>query len=135
MSREIDRLVAEHVMGYSVYHYDKDYAKNCYYMLMDGEFSPFLVNEGERQTETEAWDDAPMFSQDIAAAWMVVEKMRQIGYSITLMGQTGTFYTVYICSWHAPDTQQARQDAPTAPLTICMAALKVVGVEVPKEEE
>jgi hypothetical protein len=77
----LDKDVAEKVMGYTIYHYDKDVEERCYYMLMDENFDPIAndipwsLHNGERKTEEEAWSDCPKFSSDISAAWNVVEKV------------------------------------------------------------
>lgn len=66
MDKAIDIECAK-LLGYTVYHYDKDYAKNCYFMLMDAEFDPVVTSSfraGERKTEDEAWSDAPGFTYD-----------------------------------------------------------------------
>jgi hypothetical protein len=49
-------LAEKMVMGYTVYHYDKDVTERCYYMLMDPDFDPVLIatskgwNCGQRRT-------------------------------------------------------------------------------------
>lgn len=55
--RELYIALAQ-ALGWSVYHYDKDVESRCYYMLMDHEFDPVVIFDGERKTEEEAWDDA-----------------------------------------------------------------------------
>lgn len=67
--RGLDRLVGEHVMQFTIYHYDKDIEENCYCMLMDNEGYSVELFGGERETEDEAWLDSPHYSTDIAAAW------------------------------------------------------------------
>lgn len=48
------------LLGYTVYHYDKDVYRNCYYCLMTPSYHAVLpFREGERRTEVEAWNDAP----------------------------------------------------------------------------
>ena len=80
---ELDKLIAEHVMGWSIYRYDKDVPERCYYMLVDKSFDPVVDggywNAGERKTEEEAWKDNSPFSTDISAAWKVDEKIRELG--------------------------------------------------------
>lgn len=82
--RELDRLVAEHVMQFTIYHYDKDIEENCYFMLMDSKGYSVELFGGERETEDEAWLDSPYYSTDIAAAWEVLEKMQEKGVYITV---------------------------------------------------
>lgn len=63
-NQELNRKLAE-LMGYTIYHYDKDYEANCYYMLVDpeGDYSGI-----ERPTEGAAWLDAPWYVGDPAAS-------------------------------------------------------------------
>lgn len=83
VGREMDKLIAIHVMGWQMYQYDKDIEENCYFMLVDDEFEPvaewegYSVKQGERKTEEEAWRDNRKFSTDISAAWEVCEIFRE----------------------------------------------------------
>jgi hypothetical protein len=63
----------------------------------------------------------PSFSTQIADAWLVVEKLKQLRPDVGLYdhGWVCTFYGDLVCS----------ADADTAPLAICLSALKAVGVE------
>ena len=78
--KELDKLVAIHVMGWSIYHYDKDVEERCYYMLVDSGLDPVADDEpwtwhnGERKTEAEAWEDNLPWSTDKTSAWVVLEK-------------------------------------------------------------
>jgi hypothetical protein len=63
--RERDIALAQ-MLGYTVYHYDKAPAANCYYLLMEEDGNP-AVRSDERKTEAEAWDDAPFFTTDLHA--------------------------------------------------------------------
>ncbi|MBY3623788.1 hypothetical protein HGO21_30190 [Acinetobacter sp. CUI P1] len=62
--QQLNRALAE-LMGYTVYHYDKDVPERCYYMLVDptGDYSTI-----ERPTEEIAWLDAPWFTGDPATS-------------------------------------------------------------------
>lgn len=69
-------------LGYTVYHYDKDYEANCYYQLMDREFDPavmFPYRSGERKTEAEAWGDCPNFSTNYEAARLLEDEIERRG--------------------------------------------------------
>lgn len=70
---EMDREVAEKVMEWHIYQYDKDYPDNCYYLLVDGIDAVEPLSTGY-QTEEQAWVDCPLFSTDIAAVWALVEE-------------------------------------------------------------
>jgi hypothetical protein len=103
--RELDALVAEKVMG----------------------LQPL---RREVPPDPGAFLDLPHYSTDIAAAWEVVEKLtgrrdKDIGFALTV--NPGTIGT----SFSALDgTEHWHVNASTAPLAICLAALKVVGVDI-----
>lgn len=77
---------------------------------------------GEDQDGDTVW--VPAYSTDIAAAWLVVDKMRQNG-RVYLQGRLNSW--TFRCSPDGIELFEA--DAPTAPLAICRAALAAVGVE------
>ncbi len=92
MTRKIDALVAEHVMG------------------LDPNRAEFALDE---------------YSTDIAAAWEVVEKM-SVPLEI-IRHRDGK-------QWGVLDARFRNTTwADTAPLAICLAALKAKGVEVPHD--
>jgi hypothetical protein len=73
----------------------------------------------------------PHYSTDIAAAWLVVEQMREMGYwpKVSYLVDWDT-----VAKWHvdflvSPNT--AYQTADTAPLAICRAALACVASQHP----
>ena len=123
--REMDKAIGQHIFKYWVDHYDKDYAENCYYCLMDGSGDAVIpgLHEGERRTEEEAWADCPEFSTDIAAAWEVLNKFTHkepcINYLNDLWNPVG---------WHCHIDGHHTEGCDTAPLVICRCALKVAGV-------
>ncbi|KAA9007226.1 hypothetical protein F4V43_01695 [Paenibacillus spiritus] len=65
--QQLNRALAE-LMGYTVYHYDKDVLGRCYFELTDPEGYPEIVLGGERKTEPEAWGDAPDYCTDPSAS-------------------------------------------------------------------
>lgn len=70
-------------------------------------------------------DDIPDYPRDIAAAWLVVEKMRE-RYAVTLddeLRSLGPWEFEIFCSGHKTIAQGHGKTAPEA---ICRAALKVV---------
>lgn len=104
-SREIDALVAEKVFDHpDIAFYNGDYF-GC---------------EGD-------WP-VPHYSTDIAAAWEVVEKMREQG------GPTGVQWSTTTKDWFcligAGPKHIAVVHGATAPVAISLAALKAKGVEV-----
>lgn len=84
--RDLDRAVGERLCGYTVYRYDKDYEANCYYCLMNADFTRVHHNhwEAQRKTEAQAWEDCPPFSGEIASAWALAEHLREQGWLVTL---------------------------------------------------
>jgi hypothetical protein len=65
--RETDRMIAD-ILGYHIYHYDKDVESRCYYQLWDesGDPAAFKTGKGldwgQRKTPEEAWEDMPKWS-------------------------------------------------------------------------
>ncbi|QGQ97005.1 hypothetical protein EHS13_20000 [Paenibacillus psychroresistens] len=124
---QLKRSVATDVMGLSVYHYDKDFEANCYYMLVDGidPVAPFDgLTTGERKTEEEAWSDCPDYLNDIAAAWKVIEEMQVKGFA-TVLQRLGDYFApddLWECQFgHMP---MAKDES--AQVVICKAALLAV---------
>lgn len=116
-NRDVDRLVAEHVMGHEISSGKDSYYKEYAYIIN----GPVL-------------DDIPKYSTDIAAAWEVVEKISpQI---LDSKPWTQCFITTIRdgihCSFKNLYSGEILGDAieTTAPLAICLAALKAKGIEI-----
>lgn len=125
--RELDKLVAEHVMEWRIY---------------EGAPAPAWMRETENGLEWVGfWPDEPneedygwsfgllgtavfMPSTDIAAAWQVVEKLRNDGYSdYHEYGEDKTPWWLFM----KPDGHYDYcAEAETDPLAICRAALLAV---------
>lgn len=79
----------------------------------------------------------PKFSSEIDAAWRVVEKFRRgfegkaSAYIEVVVTDLPDYQDTY-CKIVAPDRKEVVMWAHEAPLAICLAALKAVGVEVPE---
>lgn len=114
-SRELDALVAEKVMGRI--------------------FTRHLCEPGTPRRE---WvdNDVPHYSTDIAAAWQVVEELRNRKYVLRLesspyMAQTE--YWMGVFGFKGVDEEawileiNYSPKIPSAPLAICIAALKALG--------
>jgi len=102
-SRELDLLVAEKVMGQKF------------------DFNPW---KGEMpKNNGEAYGIVLPYSTDIFAAWKVVEKMISEGLYLDLRG-----LTAFTCNFGHP--MQLPREATSAPLAICIAALRAKGIEV-----
>lgn len=111
--RELDALVAEKVMGL-----------RCERLMTNPPKPSGLMRSPGGELV-----GLPYFSTDISVAWKVVEEMRGRGYwvSVQMQPKSGDVDCVM---WlpSADDTQDFSDDeAPTAPLAICRAALKAVG--------
>lgn len=112
--RAIDALVAEKVMGWtwvrrdSGYHH---YRTPSSLVVYDTEWAP---------------------TENIADAWRVIEKLDAYLFDITQHNR----WQVGVCrklGWRANETRYVSAD--TAPLAVCLAALKALGVELPEEGE
>jgi hypothetical protein len=76
----------------------------------------------------------PPYSSDIRYAWQVMEKFKDKGFLFALKNTVGGNYSFSLTDWGGMcDTFSA--DSNTAPLAICLAALKSVGVEVEVNEQ
>ena len=107
MSREMDAKVAEKVMRLPVkFHTNNPNGERFYYLDMPDKHG--------------MCPDVPHYSTDIAAAWLVVEKMLETSrIDITHEGM------LWVCE--VIDTEKlAIASANTAPMAICKAALKAV---------
>lgn len=103
--RELDALVAEKVMG-----------------RRPG--PEFHWNFG---THVETTGGLPQYSTSIADAWLVVEKMFELGWCFDLnlySRYTAVFRKSYLPSRANTDSFEGKED--TAPHAICLAALKAV---------
>jgi hypothetical protein len=99
----LDALVAEKVMGWRW--------EDC-----------FRAYTGVLTVRHEEYGGPPFYSTDIAAAWDVVEKMRE---------RRADFYIRFVSTWTVEFDSVAGDyngytDGDTAPLAICLAALKAV---------
>ena len=112
--RELDLLIAEKIMGL--------------------EIADSLVDELEdyyptyKVTDDEDWSELPVpkYSTDIAAAWKVVEKMKNNHWPFYL----ANYDNKWSCQF-AKDSSHAISDQ--VPHAICLAALKAKGVEIETE--
>ena len=113
--RELDALVAEKVMGWKV---DNEHPYTTYYDGID-----FMGSNCE--------DDQAYWSPstDIAAAWQVVEKMRERGYDTCVSNGERPPPNVWEAEIYVypGGLGGGCEKADTAPLAICLAALKACG--------
>lgn len=102
---ELDRLVAEKIMGARIIPDEVNY-RGCY-----EEYSPPLPDNTQ-------WRDLGHYSTKIDDAWAIVEKLR---LTVKPRGSYG---------WWASTGSLGWEQADTAPLAICLAALRSHGIEV-----
>lgn len=110
VGRDLDALVAQHVFRMFV-------DNTVYYQ---GHCDDSSCCEGE---------PIPDYSTSIAAAWEVVEKMREMGFTIMLNDYITTKRNSWMAEFVKHPTFGVIHDAATAPLAICLAALKAVGYQ------
>lgn len=115
--REQDALVAEKVMGWTlelrkyVWEDPSEFYRSDHADFHDGRCIPI----------TEASGYLRPYTTDISAAWEVVEKMGGYGRSLFEWSEGWIFELV------TSDGESVVGQAYTAPLAICIAALKAVG--------
>lgn len=144
MSRKIDALVAEKVMGYRWYRHralthEVVLARPSAY-FEDGTLWDRCADS--RQNDERDTGNAGLYSTSIAAAWDVVEKMRIDGWNFSMLGEAPRtpprtsipsdkdpknrfrFHNLM----HQPPKDPDGADEATMPLAICVASLRALGV-------
>jgi hypothetical protein len=113
-SSELDVMVAERVFGW-VRDHDAE--------SQTATGSPIWEAPGKEYLQ----NGTPDYSTDIAAAWLVVEKMRERGISMDLTGLANKYDQQWSCTFGDPETQNGEcSDAASAPEAICRAALLAI---------
>ena len=119
-NREIDALVAEKVMGWSqVYINDYPIANAPEYLYPPSDFAP------------EEPEIVPHYSIDISAAWQVVEKMidnESLDFPDFKLENYGFWRALFFDA--VQNREHGMDEAMTAPMAICLAALKAKGIEI-----
>jgi hypothetical protein len=125
--RELDAMVAEKVMGWQ---------RELGSFAGTQTWHPEVVSlvrpspSGYRRHPTTGdltyFGGIPSYSTDISAAWLIVERMRGLGW-LMLLDDCDPFG--FRCVWQttSPDLTDVVGDGATAPLAICRAALAAVG--------
>ena len=127
-NREIDLLVAKKVTGCYV---RKQHWEDLYALHVPG-----VIIKADYLSREDAWTGVPHYSTDIAAAWEVVQHLKDRDGSphylwLSYQGDsilTKTNSSHWLCAFSSPE--KFRAEADTAPMAICLAALKAVGVEI-----
>jgi hypothetical protein len=121
--RELDAIIAEKVMG------GKHVKESVPYTMID----PYTSEEMELFDHRDYWEfpqpdwkglPLPRFSTSIADAWLVVEKL--VGRGRVFIVKGDGLRTGNNPKWTVLCDGVERVDADTAPLAICLAALKAV---------
>lgn len=112
--QELNRKVAE-LRGLSVYHYDKDIAKNCYFVLLDSDLNAVVpfdreagIRTGYRATEVEAWADAPNYCADPAAWGGLFVELAGEGYCPVI--SAGTQKRIVYAAIYTPESAHTGSD-------------------------
>lgn len=128
--RELDSLVAERVMGWV---WDNSRCRLCGWPLAElAEDGCVIDNCSQRPLPSKRADEPAHFSTNIVAAWTVVEYLKKhiemfdVGWSPS---HGGEWYCVFlkIQNVSAREVAWKAVRAHTAPIAICLAALKAVG--------
>ena len=110
--RDLDALVAEQVFGCKIKH-------DTGFNFVQQKRLPTMYCQSAGHEHV----NFPMYSTSISAAWEVVEKMDQRKYTWLMNPQGSTVH----CSFMDNGNPVGNAQADTAPLAICLAALKAVG--------
>ena len=121
-NREIDKLIAEKVMGWTY--------------LEKAKLNGHSGTDWTGITPTLSRQSIPTYTTDVAAAWTVIKKLKdRDGHPnyLWLSYQGDAVLTKHnsshwLCAFASPE--QFRAEADTAPMAIALAALAAVGVEI-----
>jgi hypothetical protein len=117
--RGLDTLIAEKVLGWRYVSPDEDYPGG------------WLIGSGQKIRRL------PFFSADMGDAWIVVNHLEACAWLLNLncrlLRDAQRIYTAHFREGYSPYTGRAVEDSSreSAALAICLASLKVVGVEAP----
>lgn len=132
--RELDALVAEHVMGYQWQRFNfaplgwpgPNGKLLAPWRWLVSDFGPRA--EPARGDETRFIDNIPHFSTDMAAAWRVVENLARRGWKVDVQNRYWPCWACHV-NFAAPDYRNVFEKAEGdhgAATAICLAALVAV---------
>lgn len=133
---ELDAAVAEHVFGLRRVEGQEAILAAIPEMRQlaehgDGDLSRMHLKRlwvrSERDYYCEECGNLPSYSSDIAAAWQVVEKMRDDHLPLP---SDGNYHARDLWFWGPFKDQLLESDSAAAPLLICITALRSKGIEV-----
>ena len=74
------------------------------------------------------------FCTDISAAWLVVVRLNDLGYNVSVTRYTNTLSGCRLQKRRSGQVTEVEEvDGTTEPLAICLAAAKALGLEVPTD--
>ncbi len=117
--RELDALVAEKVMGWVFQKATRPF-----------EYPGWSLPNGDFKNIAEL----PPVSTNIAAAWQVVEKVRELTVSLNNADGWECCFSTTNGSFLVAGDEEFYGRASTAPHAICLAALRAMGVLTPAPE-
>ena len=117
---DLDMLVAEHVMGWKWYHL-RAMGGNWINILKFGEVDADYL-PGKTHAKYQSPYDDPRYSTDIAAAFLVIDRLLALGFEIDIYNHDG-----WGMNWNVLIDREIIGSAKTIPLAICHAALTAVG--------
>lgn len=118
--RDLDKLIAEKVMGETVV--STTWGRGKYEVLSLGD--PIWYDDDGSMVIS---NPVPSYSENIADAWLVIEKL-PFTVEITTNNPYGP--TTPETEWMVTFSAEFEAHGPTAPHAICLAALKALGVEL-----
>lgn len=131
--RELDALVSQHVMRNQ---WDESRCRVCGWPLATAADEGCTADSCSMRPKPERRADEPApYSTEIAAAWQVVETLAAQNWTMSLgwKGADRVYANtaeVVFQQMGSGDYRTAHAVADTAPLAICIAALRALGVEV-----
>lgn len=116
--RELDVLIATKVLGY---------AQPKYVYIGEPDYSE--IDAWWYEDKDGAWEELPKYSVDMGAAWEVVERFKWPKFYVGLQ-RTDTGNWRCDIETHGGDGPTYSDYHKTAPMAICLAAIKVINTGI-----
>jgi len=130
MTRKLDALVAEKVMNWQ---YRQDAPENYSCPEFGGNAGWWQEPDGDWLCANCMEEIFPSYSTNIAAAWQVVEKLREQSIAMTISTMGPRSETMVYTTVAGVNSSTVWEES--APLAICVAALKAVGSDAALNEK
>ena len=121
--RELDALISMHIFGKNP-ELRMDFTTKTSTELCIAHYS-YSAPVHVFKTQDGYFSVLPRYSTDIAAAWQVVEKLRETMYFVSISASADCGAS-WLCEWTTADTAIDFVRAGTMPLAVCRAALLAV---------